>query len=264
MLYSHNLMGENEIANIKQDLKESSDRAKQMEGWTWEIAPKRIGPPYPWDYVARARELLAIANFVLDIGTGGGEVLTSICQGFDVRVIATEAWAPNLPIASKTLSVVHANVVHADHNHLPFAGHSFDVVLARHQDFEAGQCARVLAHGGHLLTQQVANSNWKELRIYFPRMGEGISYFDGYQSDLLSAGFEIIDANTHETSICFAGLSELVYALSATPWTIPGFDIDADFDALMELDGELRGSDGIVLTESRFILEAERAYRSAP
>lgn len=49
------------------------ERAKRLKGFQLEVEPIRLGPPLPWNYKARARELLAGARSVLDIGTGGGE-----------------------------------------------------------------------------------------------------------------------------------------------------------------------------------------------
>lgn len=255
---------ESETAKLKQYLKASSDRARRIEGWNWEVEPKRLGLPYPWSYIDRARQLLENAESALDIGTGGGEVLLNICQGFDLQVVATEAWAPNLPIAVQALSPISAHVIHANHNRIPFVPGSFDVILVRHGEFEAQECMRVLSKGGHLLTQQVANSNWKELRRYFPRIGDGVSFFDQYQSSLLSVGFELVYSRIHETAVSFADLADLVYAISATPWTIPNFDVDDDFEALIQLNVELCGPDGIVMTESRFILEAVKSVRGVP
>ncbi len=43
------------------------------------------------------------------------------------------------------------------------------------------------------------------------------------------------------------------------PWTIPEFDLERDLEALLELEVERQTDDGVVLTESRFLIIAEKA-----
>src|SRR2546427_13245748 len=72
------------------------ERALTLTGWDLDrIAPKRIGPGPPWNYERRARELLAQAQSVLDLGTGGGELFAGLCAGYRGRAIAAEPWAVN-------------------------------------------------------------------------------------------------------------------------------------------------------------------------
>jgi hypothetical protein len=50
--------------------------ARELEGWELEFEPEPLAPGPPWDYEALARELASGAGSVLDLGTGGGEVLS--------------------------------------------------------------------------------------------------------------------------------------------------------------------------------------------
>ena len=58
-------------------------RARGFSGWSFDIHPKPLGEPHPWDYMARARELVLGASSVLDIGTGGGERFSQICSAYE-------------------------------------------------------------------------------------------------------------------------------------------------------------------------------------
>src|SRR5437764_14111697 len=104
------------------------------------------------------------------MGTGGGEVFERILDRFRGRAVATEAWAPNVPVAAERLGRLGVAVVHANNLELPFASTSFDLVLNRHEELTPAEVARVLTPGGRLLTQQVAPSFHHELRPYFTRM----------------------------------------------------------------------------------------------
>src|SRR2546426_11278897 len=88
------------------------ERALTFTGWNLDrIAPKRIGPGLPWNYERRARELLAQAQSVLDLGTGGGELFAELCAGYHGRAIASEPWAVNAPLAKRRLARLGVEVV---------------------------------------------------------------------------------------------------------------------------------------------------------
>src|SRR5256712_6661421 len=81
------------------------ERALTLTGWNLDrIAPTRIGPGLPWNYERRARELLAKAQSVLDLVTGGGELFAEFCAGYHGRAIASEPWAVNAPLTKRRLS----------------------------------------------------------------------------------------------------------------------------------------------------------------
>lgn len=231
-------------------------RAKRLKGFQLEVEPIRLGPPLPWNYEARARELLVDARSVLDIGTGGGEVFSEILQGYEVLAVATEPWLPNVSVAAQRLQPLGAHVVHANSLALSFAHEAFDLVLDRHEELDPAEVARVLAPGGHLLTQQVHSDNWKELRAFFPRMAEFGPHFERYQDGFRAGGLVIKRAEMEETLAAFRDLGEIVYMLTALPWEVPDFDIERDIEALLALEKALRRPEGIVLTEGRYVIEA--------
>lgn len=46
--------------------------------------------------------------------------------------------------------------------------------------------------------------------------------------------------------------------MTALPWEVPDFDVARDIEALLALENKLRRREGIVLTESRYIIEAHK------
>lgn len=232
------------------------ERAKRLKGFQLEVEPIRLGPPLPWNYEARARELLATARSVLDMGTGGGEVFSEILEAYGGFAVATEPWLPNVPVAARRLQPFGAHVVHANSLALPFTLEAFDLVLNRHEELDPAEVARVLAPGGHVLTQQVHSDNWKELRTFFPRMTDWGPLFERYQDGLRAGGLVITHAEMHETPAAYRDLGEIVYLLTALPWEVPDFDVLRDIKALVALEKTLRRPEGIVLTEGRYLIEA--------
>jgi SAM-dependent methyltransferase len=233
-------------------------QAGQMQGWTFAYEPIPLGTPLPWDYEARAGELARRAASVADLGTGGGEVFERILAGHTGLAAATEAWAPNVPVAARRLRPMGVEVVHALNLALPFAAASFDLVLDRHEELSPAHVARVLRPGGRLLTQQVHPDYYQELRQFFPRMTIFEPHDFTYPAGLGAAGLEVVRMEQHSRQVAYRNLGHLVYFLVAAPWTIPDFDLDADLEALLETERRLSGPHGIVLTDPRYLLEAHK------
>jgi hypothetical protein len=142
---------------------------------------------------------------------------------------------------------------------LPFRNGSFDLVLSRHEELQPTEVARVLSPGGTLLTQQVGGTWSQELREFFPRMQDSGNLFTRYQNGLGDSGLRIVEAKTHDWMAAYRGLEDLVFVLCVAPWTIPEFDpLNHDLEALMRTEESLSSEAGIVLTESRFLLEARK------
>ncbi len=235
------------------------ERAASFSGWSFtDVDVRHLDPREPWDYEAIAVEHARGRSSILDLGTGGGEVLSRIVAGLPARVIATEEWHVNAPIAAARLLPLGTEVVRADALRLPFVAASFDLVLDRHEALAPEEVGRVLAPGGVIVTQQVGHDDWPELRRFFPRKATFEDHFRTYQRGFVAAGLSVEDARWHEERVAFATLGDLVYMLLLTPWFIPGFDPAAEIDELLALEDALRTDDGIVLSEMHYIIVARR------
>lgn len=243
---------------ILAELREHADRARALKGWILDVEPTPLEPGPPWNYLARAKELIRGARRVLDMGTGGGEAFAEICEEYTGYAVATESWEVNAPVAAQRLSQHGIHVVRASSLQLPFRDGRFDLVLNRHEELDPPDTARVVAPGGHVLTQQVHPEDWKELRAFFPRMTDFGPHFDLYRTGFEAAGLRVTQAQVHEALVAYRTLGDLVYMLVAAPWTIPDLDLDQDLDALLALERDLRRPEGIVLTEKRYLIEAEK------
>ncbi len=246
------------------ELRPYAEKAGRMEGWDLdEVRREAVGPGPSWDYVARARELVSNARAILDMGTGGGEVFSTICEGNSGLAVATEAWPTNVPVASQRLSPRGASVVHASGSHLPFGSQSFDIVLNSHEELSPQDVARVLRPGGRVLTQQVGRNEWQEIAQFFPMTSkEGRpDQFHTYQTGFEGAGLTVIFARSQDTPVAYRSLEDVVYlfAVVMPQWRNHEFDLERDLDALLALERSLSTWKGIVLTESRFVIEAEKA-----
>lgn len=240
------------------ELRPYAEQAQRLEGWVFAHQPRRLGDPPPWDYEARARALAAQSSALLDLGTGGGEVLARILGGYTSRAVATEEWERNAPIAARRLRSIGASVVRAGSYDLPFGLAAFDLVLDRHEALRPAEVARVLAPGGTVLTQQIHPDWHAELRVAFPRMARFEQHNETYPAGFAAAGLTVVDYQEHVQPMAYQTLGEIVYLLVAAPWTVPDFDLEADFEALLEIERTLTRPEGIVLTDRRYLLEARK------
>ncbi|GMA25975.1 methyltransferase type 11 [Luteimicrobium album] len=140
--------------------------ATAIDGWHFSFLDgRRTSEPLPWSYEHLASDLAASASRVVDVDTGGGEVLARLAP--PAGSVAVEDWPANVPIATRRLRPLGVEVRGRVDGKLPLDDASTDVVLNRHGDLDLAETARVLRPGGTLLTQQVGVGNETELNQSF-------------------------------------------------------------------------------------------------
>lgn len=236
------------------------ERARNFSGWDLSfIETKNAGAPLPWDYQPLARRYAASARRILDLGTGGGEVLSRIAAGQHTSFVATEEWHVNAPVAFGRLRPLGIPVVRArsDAHILPFRDGAFDLVLSRHEAIEPAEVDRILAPGGVLLTQQVMPDNWPELTEFFPRKTVFPDHFSAYHAAFVKLGYAV-GRQQHDLKTAYCSLGDLVIMLLVAKDYIPEFDIERDARALLAANRSLATPEGIVVNEGRYLLEARK------
>ena len=234
------------------------ERARTFSGWSFpDIKVRPLEEPL-WDYRSLEREMARGASAVLDLGTGGGELLAGVRDSLPARVVATEEWHVNAPIAYRRLAPLGAGVVRARSLHLPFAADAFDLVIDRHEELAPSEAARVLRPGGRVMTQQVGPENWRELRDYFPRRTDFGDIRAQYAGGFASAGLTLTRNEQQDYKVAYGGLGEMVFMLLAAPWEVPDFGVERDIEALLALEEDCSTEDGLVMTWDRFLLIAEK------
>lgn len=247
--------------------------AAPFEGWDlawidgrwWEESP-------PWDYGDIARALLRSCRRVLDMGTGGGEFLLSLRDDLPEFMLATEAYPPNIDLGRSRLAPLGVAVVgipEASLHHipsqdevyrLPAADGSLDVVLCRHESFDASEVARVLRRGGTVLTQQVGARNFAGLN---ERFGVPPSYPDWTlrtaRTQIEAAGLTVRRAEEWVGDAGFRDVGALVYYLRAVPWQAAGVAPERMDAELRRMHEEMAAGRPLQLETNRFLLVAEKS-----
>lgn len=236
--------------------------AEPTKGWNFDaFGDTMTADQPPWSFEDLAREALQSARSVLDLGTGGGEVLLGIADALPDDTVATEGWPPNLPVARDALAPHGIQVVEYDPEgrdpRLPFAEDRFDVVLDRHEAYVASEIARVLRPGGRFVTQQVDGRDFEQSQVLF---GGENAYahvtLDQFRADAETAGLEVVEALDWKGTQRFADVATLVSYLRMVPWEVPDdFTVDAYAEPLLRLHHS--GTD-LAFTQRRFALVCRR------
>ena len=86
--------------------------AQPFMGWDFSWIKNRVESwPLPWRYANLVQKHAKNSLTMLDLGTGGGEVLASLPYLPELTV-ATEGYAPNVRIAAQRLHRLNVSVIH--------------------------------------------------------------------------------------------------------------------------------------------------------
>lgn len=235
--------------------------AVTIDGWHFSFLQGRVAStPLPWDYEGLAKARTAAATRVLDVDTGGGEVLARLQP--PAGSVAVEDWPTNIPIAGTRLTPLSVEVRQRLNGKLPVEAASVDLVLNRHGDLDLTESARVLRPGGRLLTQQVAPENESEIAQAF---GMPTTMFPNTFADLAGLGSAATSAGllaelqaAAVTVTRYLDVGALVLQLRAVSWQVPDFTTDAYRDVLWRIHCQIEDTGSFDVHSRRLLLEAHR------
>ena len=233
-----------------------------FSGWDFSHLQGRMSEePLPWDYRAIVLSYMSADKTLLDMGTGGAEVLLSLDPA-PGKTWATECYRPNYELCRKILPERGIEVVFAEEeDKLPFEDGFFDLVINRHESFYPQEIKRILRPGGVFITQQVGGKNNRELAEAV--MGKAQ---DTYISNNLtevrgrfeSCGFEILRGEEFFSEVRFSDVGAVVFYAKVIGWEFPDFSATRCFDRLLALQEKLESQGWIESTEHRFLLAAKK------
>ena len=256
------------VANFDELIAEGA--AVPTEGWDFSWFDGRASEERPpWGYARLlAKRLAALAavsgSAVLDLQTGGGEVLASI-PAWPQTLVATECWPPNIELARRNLAPLGGRVVpmRREVDDLPFRDESFDLVTSRHPvSVRWDEVARVLKPGGSYLSQDVGDGSVRELTEF---MIGPLPDRDGPTRDpwwsvqgAQSAGLEVVDLREFRGRMEFGDIAAVVHFLRKVVWIVPGFTAAGYASRLRALHERIQTSGPFRATSVRFLIEARK------
>ncbi len=232
----------------------------------WDFGPlgdrwESRGQP-PWDLPAIFREHLRTASALLDIGTGGGEFLSTFAP-LPPSTYATEAFAPNVGIARARLEPLGVRVLSMrEDQRIDLPANSVDLVLDRHESFDPKEVARVLRPDGTFITQQVGGRNQEDLHRRFgvkPELAYNrVDSIHDLAEEVAASGLHIDVARECTYPERFHDVGAVVYFLRAAPWEVPGFSVKRFRPILEDIHSEIERRGYWELTAHRLLLVATK------
>jgi SAM-dependent methyltransferase len=252
--------------------------AVPLAGWDFSWFHGRASEERPaWGYARLLSGRLPRAQAVLDVQTGGGEVLAGAlwaaagrpepaggrsepAAGGPAVLAATESWPPNVALARRNLAPFGGDVAEvADDARLPFPPASFDLVVSRHPTQVIWpEIARVLTPGGAYFSQQVGAGSNRELTDFM--MGpQPVATGRSPQAAVAAAtaaGLDVVDLREQALRVEFFDVAAVVHFLKKVLWTVPGFAVGGYREPLARMHEHIRASGSFVCHSHRFLIEA--------
>ncbi len=255
-----------------QDFDALLEEAERRPFVGWDVSyDQRIRITPPWDFEAIVDAHVRLSPDLLDLGTGGGEWLSERPH-LPARTVATEGWAPNVPVARARLEPRGIDVIavrgapdNVDQGNfraegvLPFPAADFHLVVSRHESYVPSEVLRVLAPAGIFLTQQVGSDNAVDFHRLFdePAPSVPVAWDLAFAvQQLEGAGFTVIEKAEGFETIEFADVGALAWYLKNLPFVYPYFTIAAARQKLRRLHADERRAGSLTIRQSLFWLRA--------
>lgn len=247
----------------KEELIQLVNAVGEPSGWNFsKVRDER--DPVPWDYLPVARQYLKPTDYVLDIGTGGGENFLALADhfaagiGIDNHAAMIQAAQDNL--VARQVDNVQFQVMTAESLHFP--SEHFDVVLNRHSTVHVGETVRVLKPGGYFIHQSVGHRNTANIDAAFgwtqasfgdeawPTAAELAQEFQ-------RAGCRMRALAEYDAPYRFLDVESFIFWRKAVPWP-EEFDPEKHWPAVNHILESYQTKRGIETNEHRELLIAQR------
>lgn len=239
-----------------------SEEQQSFKGWDFSYLNGRWeNERISWDYTRILNQYRKNTDMLLDMGTGGGEFILNLGHPHHL-ISVTEGWQPNLLLCKERLEPLGITVKYVDvDDKLDYPEEEFDLVLNRHESFDAAEVYRVLRPGGYFITQQVGSQNDRDLvekllgsiPLPFPK------HDLGHNTELLQkAGFTVLEQMEEMSQMKLYDLGAVVYFARQCVWEFPGFSVEKCFEQLKRLGEEITQKGYLANREHRFLIAARK------
>lgn len=215
--------------------------------------------PLRWNYFNLIEEALRHSDSLLDMGTGGGEFLSSLSR-LPAYSCATEGYEPNVEVARRRLEPLGVAVSFiTDDERLPYEDGTFDLIINRHESYSPRELHRILKPGGWFITQQVGGQNDQEFNELLEAPNDEFAHWNlNYASAELQPYFDIKRTDEEVTVSRFYDLGAVVYYLSVIPWQIPDFSVTKYEAQLRALHAMIQQKGFLDTKCHRFVIAAQK------
>ena len=235
-----------------------------FNGWDFSYLSGRmtsIRTAPAWDYTPTVIAAMKQAHTLLDMHTGGGEVLARLLSLQPVAdVSATELYAPNVIAARQRLTSLGVTVYTAPDACLPFPDQTLDLVINRHGSYTPSEVLRVLKPEQVFITQQVGDQTNARLHELLGRKKQlEHSWNSDYAAqEMEEAGGHVIVRKEEFFITRFHDVGAIVYYLKAVPWEVPDFSIEKYWHQLVAIHHLLQQEGSVDIPFHSFLLMTQK------
>lgn len=239
------------------------EEAKGISGWDFSYLDGRWeDEELPWDYRKIVLGYLKPEFMLLDIGTGGGEMLLTLNHPY-VNTFVTEGYKPNYELCIEKLSPLGIKVFNyiGDEEFKDFEDNQFDIVINRHESYNEKEIYRILKPNGLFITQQVGAFNNEGLSTFFNEKRKVLFpelTLEKSKERLQKHNFDIIYCNEYYPILKFYDLGAIAYFAKIIEWEFEDFSVEKYIDKFLVLQEELKKIGYISSKQHRFIIVAKK------
>lgn len=249
------------IAKLKEAWLKSEHYQQTFSGWDFTYLDRKMSIEKPdWSYSEIVSSYLKSTMNLLDMGTGGGELLLQFKHPYD-KTAVTEGYDKNYQFLLTTLKPLGIEIQFVDEDDcLNFPDNSFDIILNSHESFSISEVQRVLKPSGIFITQQVGDFNGVNLasRLIPNYKKESFDFhLTLVEEQLRKNQFEILFKNEQYLKQKFFDMDGLIYYVKTIPWEYRNFSVTKNFEQLIGLYEELQRTGFIYNLQHRFVLVAK-------
>lgn len=245
---------------LKKEWLQSQKRQENFTGWDFSSIQEDFWQEgLPWCYSECVKHYLRPEFDLLDMGTGGGELLASFNHPL-LKTSVTEGWLKNYQLLLEKLEPKGVKVKFVEEDDLlDYPDNSFDIVLNSHESFLVSEIKRVLKPNGIFITQQVGDLNGVNLasRLIPNYQKTDFTHHLSVVVDNLKAhDFEILEEYEAYPAQKFLSMDALIYYVRTIEWEFPRFSVETHLPELKNLQAELNRVGYIYNQEHRFLVIA--------
>lgn len=238
----------------------SQKRQEDFKGWDFSsIYADFWQEELEWNYQEIVQKYLTKEMALLDMGTGGGELLATFNHPFHLTSV-TEGWLTNYHLLQEKLEPQGIVVKFVEENdHLDFPDNSFDIVINSHESFDLREIKRVLKPRGLFITQQVGDLNGVNLAsrlIPNYHKNEFNLHLSLVVKELKTLNFDIVEEFEAYPSQKFLSMDALIYYVRTISWEYSNFEVETHLEELFYLYDELQRKGHIYNQQHRFLIVA--------
>jgi len=242
-----------------------SEAEHPFSGWDFSYINSRfVDAPLTWSYSSKILPFIRTSESLLDMGTGGGELLATLAP-LPKHTCATEGYKPNVDLAKKKLEPLGVKVVYCKNDeNLSFNNDEFELIINRHEFYNPNEVYRVLNSDGIFITQQIGDKNDSKLRLILTgsqALENEVEWnLEFATNQIEAAGFEILESKEDITFTRIFDVGAIAFYLKAIPWDFPDFTVEKYYNKLVEINEYINdnGYLDLDMNNHRFIIKATK------